>query len=58
METQVKGLTEVLLDDISGSSLVHCCSDIIEGHQVSQAGFALGEAMLVLSYHLPVFHVP
>jgi len=54
----VKGLTEVQIDDFSGSSLVHCCSDIIEGHQVSQAGFALGEAMLVLSYHLPVFHVP
>ena len=25
---------------------------------VDQAGFAHGEAMLVLLYHLPAFHVP
>jgi len=29
---------------------------IIKGHYVGQAGFALDEAMLVLPYHLPVFH--
>jgi len=44
-----KSLTEVWIDDIGGSSLVHWCSyTITEGHQVGQAGFALGEAMLVI----------
>jgi len=41
----VKGLTEVQVDYISGPSLVHWCSDtIMEGYQVGQTGFALGEA--------------
>ena len=31
---------------------------VIEGHSVGQAGLALGEAMLAVSNHLPVFHVP
>ena len=55
----VRGLAEVQVDDISSTSLVPQCSDTItEGHQVGQAGFALGEAMLVLPYQLPAFHVP
>ena len=59
MGYHVKGLTEVQIDDISGSFLVHRCSyTIIKGHWVGQAGFALGEAMLVLPYQLPAFHVP
>ena len=31
---------------------------MIEGHGVGQAGLALGEAMLAVSNHLPVLHVP
>ena len=54
----VKGLAEVQVDDFRGSSLVHWCSyTIIKGHYVGQAGFVLGEATLVLPYHLLVFHV-
>ena len=54
----VKGLTEVEIDDISGSSLAHrCCDALIESHYVGQAGFALGEAMLVLPHQLPDFSI-
>ena len=45
--------------DISGSSLVTFCDDIIVSvDKVGQAAPALGEAMLVISYHLLLFHVP
>jgi len=55
----VKGLSEVQIDDVSGSSFVHCHSyTIIKSGKIGQAGPALGEAMLVLPYHLPLLHVP
>ena len=47
----VRGLTEVQIDDTGVSSLY----SIVKGHCVGQEGFAL-EAMLLLLYHLPVFH--
>ena len=54
----VKDLTEIQIDDINGFCLIHWCNyAIIEGHWVGQAGFALGEAVLVVSNHLPLFHV-
>ena len=41
MGYHVKGLTEVEIGGISGSSLVHWCSGtIIKGDQVGPAGFA------------------
>ena len=49
----MKGCTEVQLGDISSSSFIH---SITEGHQISQAQITLGEAILALSNHLPVFH--
>lgn len=59
MGDHVKGLTEFQVDDISNSSLVKKCSyAIIEGHWVGQAGCSHSDAMLVVSYHLPLFHVP
>jgi len=40
-------------------SFVHqCCNPIIEGYQVGQAQFALGEAMLAIPNHLLVIHAP
>lgn len=51
----VKDLTEV----ISWSSLVHFCSHpITEGDQFGQAQLAPIEAVLAVSDHLLVFHVP
>jgi len=46
----IKGLTEVKIDDISFSSLIHQCSrSIVECHQLSQARFAFCEAVLVVT---------
>jgi len=54
----VKGRTEVQIDDIHSSPLVHPCShSITAGHYVAQAGLTPGEAMLAVSNHLPVFHM-
>ena len=62
MGDRVEGLTLMQMEDISGSPL---STDAVTPsrkptHQVGQAGFALGwaEAMLVLPYQLPAFHVP
>lgn len=45
---RIKNLTEVQVDDIHKSFLIHCCyHSILEGHHVSQVMFVLGEAMLV-----------
>ena len=52
----VKGPTEVQIDDIRRSPLVHRCSHSIR--EGCQAGLAAGEAMLAVSNHLPVLHVP
>jgi len=47
----VEGFTGVQTDHIHSSSLVHQCShSIIESHKVGQAGLALGEAMLTVSF--------
>ncbi|GAB0190293.1 exostosin-2 [Grus japonensis] len=55
----VKCLAQVQVDDISCSSLVHQrCNPIIEGHQIYQARFALSEAVLAVTSHLLVLHVP
>lgn len=55
----IKDLTEIQTDDIVQSSLVNWHShSIIEGHQIGQASFVPGEAMLVVSDHIFVLHVP
>ena len=54
---QVKSLAEVQVYDISCLPFVHHHS-IIEGHQVSQEQLSLGEAMLAVSDHLLIPHVP
>lgn len=54
----VKGLTEVHVVDSCSSSFVHRYShSTAEGHWISQAQFAFGEAIVTVSNHLPVFHV-
>jgi len=54
----VRGLTEVQIEDIHSSCLVHWCShSIIDGHKVGQAGLALGEVTVAVSNHFPVLHV-
>ena len=54
----VKWFSQVRVDDVSYSSLIHQCSNpIIEDHQICQAQFALSEAMLAVTNHLLVFHV-
>lgn len=59
LQDHIKGLTEIQVDYIVQSSLVNWHSySTIEGHQIGQASFAPGEAMLVVSYHIFVFHVP
>ena len=55
MGDYVKGLTEIQVDDISGS-----CSLMQLHHRknkVGQAGPALGEAVLAIPYHLLLFHM-
>lgn len=55
---QTKGLAQVQVDSICCSSLVPQCHHcILEGHQISQARFAIGEATLAASNHLPAFHI-
>ena len=59
MRDSVKYFAQVQVDDISCSSLVHQrCNPIVEGHQICQAQFALSEAMLAVTNHLLIFHVP
>jgi len=54
----VEGLTAVQADGVCSYSLVRYCShSVVEGHQLSQAQLALGEAMLAFSHHLPVISV-
>ena len=55
----VKGFAEVQVDDIHHPSPVHrSCHSITEGHQIDQARSALGEAMLAVSDHPLIPHVP
>ena len=52
-------VSEVQEIDIRSSSLFHWCSNsLVKGHQISQARFALREAMLADCSNLPVFHMP
>ncbi len=54
-----KSLTEVQIDDMSDSLLVHGCSyATTEGDYVGWAELAHGKAILIVLYHLPVFQVP
>ena len=54
----IKTFAQVLVNFISRSSLVHMCYLYIkEGQQVSQAWFALYQATLTASNHLPVFRM-
>lgn len=58
MGNPVKGLIDCQMDDTNILFLVHCCSQsITEGHQIDEAGLALGGHAGVLN-HLPAFHVP
>jgi len=59
MRDSVECLAQVQVDDVSCPPFVHqCCNPVIEGYQVGQALFALGEAMLAVPSHLLVIHVP
>ena len=59
MGDHVKGLAENQMDDISCLPFIlRCCHSIIECHQIGQAQPSLDEAMLVISDHLLVPHVP
>lgn len=47
------------VEDRNCSSVIcQCCYTITEGHQICQVWFALYKAMLSLTSHLFVFHVP
>ena len=55
----VKGLAEVQVDDIGFLLFAHRCHhSITEGHQSSQAQLSLGEAMLSVSHHSLIPHMP
>jgi len=59
MRNSVKCFPQIQVDDIICSSLIHQCSNpITEGHHTCQALLALGEAMLAVTNHLLIFHVP
>jgi len=59
MWDHLRGLAQVQVDDTSRPSFVHQCHhSIIEGHQIGQARFALGEAVLAVMDHLLISHVP
>ena len=59
MWDSVRCFAQVQAGDISCSSLIHqCCNPIVEGHQICQAPFALSEALLAVTSHLLIFHVP
>ena len=59
MQDCVKCFVQVQLDDVIWSSFILQCSNpIIEGHKICQAQFALSEAMLAVTNHLFIFHVP
>ena len=58
VQDSVKHFAQVQVDDNSCSSLIHqCCNSIVERHQIWQALFALSEAMLTVTSHLPIFYV-
>ena len=58
IEDCVKGLTEVQTDDISGSSFAHWHSyAIIKYDKIGHSGSAAGETILVIPYHLSLFHM-
>lgn len=59
VEDYDRGFMKVQISYVWNPSLLHWCSySIIEDHWVGQAGFALHEAMLTVSNHLPILHVP
>lgn len=54
----VSCFAEVQVDYTSSSSLIHQFSySIVEGHQINQARFELGEAMMVFPDLLPVIYM-
>lgn len=59
MQDSVKCFAQDQVDDVSCSSLTHWhCNPITEGHQNGQAQLALSEALVAVTSHLSVFHVP
>ena len=55
----VKSCAQVQVGDVSCSSLIHQCSNpVVEGCQICQAQFACSEAMLAVTSHLLILHVP
>jgi len=55
----VNSLVQVPVDNISCPFFVHqCCHSITEGHQVGQTRPSLGEAVVAVSDHLLIPHVP
>lgn len=58
-ETVVESLAEVKVDNIQCSSLIYPSTvGVIEGHQVGQEWFTLGESMLTTSENFLFFHLP
>lgn len=55
MWNSVKCISQVQVDYVTCSSLIHQCYNlVIDGLQICQAKFALSEAMLAITNHLPV----
>ncbi|NXV23071.1 ATS6 metalloproteinase, partial [Cepphus grylle] len=55
----IKCITQVQVDVLSCSSFIHQhCNPVVEGHQICQAQFAVSEAMLAVTSHLLIVHVP
>jgi len=59
IQDSVKFLEQVQIQEVSCPPFVHQrCNPIIEGYQVGQAQFALGEATTAVPSNLLVIHVP
>jgi len=55
----VKGLAEDQIDDLSCPTVVHWCHRFFtEGHQIGEAQYSPDEAVLAVSDHLLVSHMP
>lgn len=59
VQESTEHFAQVQEDAVSCSFLIHwCCNSILKSHQICHIGFAISEAMLVVTNHLLVFHVP
>lgn len=59
MQDSIECFAQVQAGDISHFYFIHHrCNSSVKGHQIGQAQFTLSEAMLAVSNHRLVFHVP